>query len=234
MADPEGRPARPRAERGRPMVQDRHRCRCRDMQSLLERRLRWVARRAARGGTPRLKDKLARDIETFGDDYPHVLHMHSYEERASYLNMQADLEAQRTRAARIRRWKTDIQEDVSAMAKWITAHDTTAASSPKQLGEPATPVVSNGLKPPSGFASTRPARHSLDDKLPNLGQSLEKTLGLAWRVSVQSHTPVPRSTILTQVTEEGLQQVHVDGLGLAAKLAQCLGKSLGLRACAPS
>ena len=29
----------------------------------------------------------------------------------------------------------DIQEDVSAMAKWITAQDTTVANSPQQLGE---------------------------------------------------------------------------------------------------
>ena len=138
MADPTSRPAKPRAEPGRPLVQDRHHGRCRDVQTLLERRLRRVARRAAeaaRGGTARLKEKLDRDVAAFTLDYPCVLDMPSYADLACYLNQLADEEAQRARAARIRRWKDEIQDDVSAMAKWITARDSAEASSPQRLGE---------------------------------------------------------------------------------------------------
>ena len=138
MADPAGRPAKPRAEPGRPMVQERHHTRCRDAQTLLERRLRRVARRAAeavRGCPARLRAKLDRDIAGFGGDFPEVLNMRSYEDLAFYLNEQAEQEAQRSRAIRIRQWKDGIQDDVKAMARWITAQEGVDTSSPQQLQE---------------------------------------------------------------------------------------------------
>ena len=54
MAGPGGSPSQAKGRAGPGMVQDRH------------RRL------------PEVAAKLARDIETFGDDYPRVLHVHSY------------------------------------------------------------------------------------------------------------------------------------------------------------
>ncbi|CAE7864888.1 Cacna1c [Symbiodinium microadriaticum] len=129
--------------------EESHHCRCRDVQSLLERRLRRVARRAEEAGhkcTPRLQEKLRRDTATFAKDYPGLLDATNYHDMAVFLLEQADQEAQRVRAARVRRWKADIQDDVSAMAKWVTAQEVEVACTPQQLGEcPSKGAVANRL-----------------------------------------------------------------------------------------
>ena len=58
-----------------------------------------------------------------------------YDNVAGFLNDKTEEEAQRARAARIQRWKHDIQEDVGAMARWITAKVTNEACDVSQLGE---------------------------------------------------------------------------------------------------
>ena len=138
MADQEGRPARPRALPGRPVVQERHQTRTKELQTLLERRLRRVARRASeatKNGNERLREKLTRDLISLAAVLPDLPQVVGYDNIANYLNGKADEEAQRARAARIRRWKHDIQEDVGAMAKWITSRATNAACDVSQLGE---------------------------------------------------------------------------------------------------
>ena len=138
LADPDARPARPRALPGRPTVQEQHHCRCRDVQSLLERRLRRVARRAEEAGknyTAALGVKLSRDLDTFAKDYPDLLDQTDYSAVAFFLFAKADQEAQRVRACRVKRWKEDIQDDVGAMAKWVTAKEAEETCTVKQLGE---------------------------------------------------------------------------------------------------
>ena len=66
MAEEQARPARPRALPGRPVIQERRQTRARELQTLLERRLRRVARRAseaARNGDAKLRAKLDRDLD---------------------------------------------------------------------------------------------------------------------------------------------------------------------------
>ena len=149
LADPAARRAKPRAVPGKPLVQENHHCRCRDVQSLLERRLRRVARRAEEAGhrcTTRLEEKLRRDVATFAKDYPDLLAAATYHDVAVFLLEKADQEAQRVRAARVRRWKEDIQDDVGAMAKWVTAQEVETACTVQQLGEcPSKGAVANRL-----------------------------------------------------------------------------------------
>ena len=138
FADPQARPARPRAVPGKPVAQDQHQGRCRDVQSLWERRLRRVARRAEEAGrnyTDALGAKLQRDLVIFAKDYPDLLDMPDYQTVAYYLLAKADQEAQRVRACRVRRWKEEIQDDVGAMTKWVTAKEAEEACTTKQLGE---------------------------------------------------------------------------------------------------
>ena len=138
LADPASRPARPRAAPGRPLAQERHQGRCRDVQSLLERRLRRVARRAEEAacrGTLSLQRKLDRDIAAFASEYPGLLDLPTYEAVARFLLELADQEAQRSRVARVRRWKSDIQDDVGAMAKWVTTKEEEDRCSVQQLGD---------------------------------------------------------------------------------------------------
>ena len=66
MAEEHARPARPRALPGRPVIQERRQTRAKELQTLLERRLRRVARRAseaARNGDAKLRAKLDRDLD---------------------------------------------------------------------------------------------------------------------------------------------------------------------------
>ena len=138
MADQEGRAAQLRALPGRPVAQERHQTRTKELQTLLERRLRRVARRASeatKNGNERLREKLTRDLIPLAAVLPDLPQVVGYDNIANYLNGKADEEAQRARAARIRRWKHDIQEDIGAMAKWITSRATNAACDVSQLGE---------------------------------------------------------------------------------------------------
>ncbi|CAE7526608.1 Cacna1c, partial [Symbiodinium pilosum] len=101
MAEEHARPARPRALPGRPVIQERRQTRAKELQTLLERRLRRVARRAseaARNGDAKLRAKLDRDLD--------------------------ELETCRGLTALTTWWKHDIQDDVGAMARWITAQVT--------------------------------------------------------------------------------------------------------------
>ena len=64
MAEEQARPARFRALPGRPVIQERHQTRTRELQTLLERRLRrvaWRASEAARNGDAKLRAKLDRE-----------------------------------------------------------------------------------------------------------------------------------------------------------------------------
>ena len=101
MADQEGRPPRPRALPGRPVAQERHQTRTKELQTLLERRLRRVARRASeatKNGNERLREKLTRDLISLAAILPHLPQVVGYDNIANYLNGKADEEAQRGHA----------------------------------------------------------------------------------------------------------------------------------------
>ena len=88
----------------------------------------------------------------------------------NYLNGKAEEEAQRARAARIRRWKHDIQEDVGAMAKWITAKATNSTCDASQLGE----------SPSNGAAAERLPLTSFGERRRTLTWSVSGTFLTVW------------------------------------------------------
>ena len=127
----------PRSAWGKPSVQEPHHCKCRDYQTLLERRLRRVARRAAAsqtGGDYRLAQKLRTNVQELAVTFPELRGNLTKATLTSTLLSLAEREAERARDARIRRWK-EIQPDLPAMCRWINAKVEVQSSTDQQLGE---------------------------------------------------------------------------------------------------
>eukprot|EP00439_Symbiodinium_sp_Y106_P071414 s349_g12.t2 len=116
------RTAPPRGLPGRPVREQPVRLKLPSFQTLLERQLRRLARRVyeyTRFPTAVLATKL----ESTRASWPHVAgdacEGKTWSEIAAKLTDLANEEAARAKAARIAKWKEEIQEDIPRMARWI-------------------------------------------------------------------------------------------------------------------
>ena len=131
--------ALPRSQAGKPGQASRCKQKVPVFQTLLERQLRRVARRAAeavRCPTDALLAQLSRDLDRLSGRFsPLQSFSGTLDSLCSTLLTLADEEAARARDARIRSWKEKLQGDVGRMARWITASINQESTSLKEFAD---------------------------------------------------------------------------------------------------